>query len=1153
MKLVNKLKLSVILICLFLIFNQIIYGQLGNNIYKDTIRVTDKIIELENFPFVIDSIIIIKTIPDNFSTDKFIFNFERQELEFQDDSLLNKQIEIICKILPIHRESFRKNIPQIRKDTISQKQIITIQKTQSRNITDDIFGSRIERSGTISRGFSVGTNKDFTLNSGLRLQLAGQLSDDVEVVAVLSDQSSPIQPEGNTRTLQEIDKVYIDIKHKYAQATFGDFQFTHRVGTFGLVDKKLQGLKTTAILNEKNSLNLSYATARGKFKSQQFNGIDGVQGPYRLTGENNERDIIVLAGTEKVFINGEEKIRGENYDYTIDYSTGEIFFTPRVVITNASRIKVDFEYSDRKFERNFFGSIINSSLFSDKMILGFSYYREGDNQDLPIDITLSEDDKKILSQSGNDRLKASKSGIKFVGFDSTGRAAGQYRLKDTLINGQTFQFFEFAPGSDSALYNITFSYVGEGKGDYARVSLGRYRYVGQNQGNYSPIILLPMPELKQLGNIYSKLFLTKNFYLEGELSISSFDKNRFSPLDDELNKGKAYSYKIGFDSININFSKLIDGNLSMNYYERKTDSNFSPISRIYEAEYERNWNIYQSFANTSELVREAQVSFASNKFDTKLSLGRMNKGTIFQSDRITTEVKSELISKLKLNYSLSNLNSKSTNYLSKYQKHFLNINYIENNFSPYFKLEFENKLDRDGKDTLLQSSFKFYDLTFGAVSNFIKYFDINSSFKFREDYFPINYALKKESNNYIYQIALKLKNVTNINSSLDLSFRQKKYTNEFKQIGRLNNQSVAIKFLGRGNFLERFIQSDIYYEASSQRSAKLERVFLRVAKGTGQYIYKGDLNNNGIADEFEFEPSKFEGDYILTTYPTDELFPVVDLKASLRIKQEFRNFKYLRFAQKFLNPISTETYLRVEENSQDKNEKNVYLIRLKTFQNPLTTIRGSNLVQQDLNLFEYNPDFNILLRFIERRAFSKYSLTDETRFSQEKLIRLRFKPIKEFANQSEINFTKNNLLSSNYSTRNFLINQTNFSSKIFYYPYQNVEASLKFEFGKGEDKLPQPHTNLYSNTQEFSLIMMYSQRGKIVFSLERTEVILNRDLSYIPFELTRGYFVGKNYIWRVTADYQFANSIQTSLVYDGRVQGKNNPIHTATAEVRAYF
>ncbi|MFN4111235.1 MAG: hypothetical protein ACK4G1_03095, partial [Ignavibacteria bacterium] len=616
---------------------------------------------------------------------------------------------------------------------------------------------------------------------------------------------------------------------------------------------------------------------------------------------------------------------------------------------------------------------------------------------------------------------------------------------------------------------------------------------------------------------------------------------------------KAYTYKIGFDSVDVKVSEYLKGKISLNYLERKTESNFSPLSRIYEVEYERNWNINQSLINTEELIREAGLIFTREKFDTKISLGRMKRGTSFQSDRVMAEINSEVISKLNFNYRISDLKSKISNSSSNYQKHFFILNFNDKVITPYLKFEYEKKLDRGEEDTLFQSSFKFYDLTFGMLSGFIKYLDLNTFFNFRQDYFPVKNWLNRESNSYIYQIALKLKNVKDFNSSVDLSYRQKKYSPIFKQSGFLDNQSLAIKFIGRGVFLERFLQTDLYYEASSQRASKLEKIFLRVAKGTGQYIYKGDLNNNGIADEFEFEPTKFEGDYILTSYPTDELFPVTDLKSSLRVKFDFKNFKRFEFAQKFLKPLSTETYLRVEENSQDKNELNIYLLKLKTFQNPLTTIRGSNLIQQDINLFEYNPDFNILLRLVEKRSFSKYSLSDERRFNQEKLIRLRFKPLKEFANQSELNFTRNNLNSSTYSQRNFLIRQVSFSSKIFYYPYNNVETSFKLEFGKAEDMFPAIPTVLKINSQEFSLIMMYSKQGKIVFNLERTEMIINQNLNYIPFELTRGYFIGRNFIWRLSADYQFANSIQTSLIYDGRMHGKSNAVHSATAEVRAYF
>ncbi len=1138
--------------CLFLSLSGSVYSQV-EKIYIDTLWVKNKIISLENSSYIVDSIISISVLPSNYTLKKFSFNRIQQVIESEDENLINKRIVITYRAFPIKRESFRKNYPQIRIDTLTQRQITQIRKIQSRDLTDEIFGSRIERSGSISRGFSVGSNKDFSLNSGLRLQLAGQLSDDVEVVAVLSDQSSPIQPEGNTLTLQEIDKVYIDLKHKYAQATFGDFQFYQKVGTFGLVDKKLQGLKTQAFLDSKNSAVISYANARGKFKSQQFNGVDGVQGPYRLTGENNERDIIVLAGTEKVFINGEEKTRGENYDYTIDYSTGEIYFTPKVIITNASRIKVDFEYSDRKFERNFFGSGVNSQLFSDRLIFGFTYFRESDNQNLPIDVSLTENDRKILSESGNDRLKASKSGVRFVGYDTTGKPAGTYRLKDTLIYNQLYQFYEFSPGSDSAFYHISFSYIGEGKGDYIRSGLGRYIYVGPGKGSYLPIILLPMPELKQLGNFYSKFFITKNIFVEGELSFSSFDKNRFSSIDDDKNRGKAYTYSLGIDSLNVRIFDLLSGNFSINFLERKREASYSPLSRIYEVEYERNWNLIQSTFQDEELLREAQVYFFRENFNSKISFGRIKKGSNFQTDRVASSIKSDLFNNFGLNYSFSNLRSKSLNFNSAYQKHILNINYTDKNLSPFLNFEFENKLDRGNNDTLLQSSFRFYDLRVGILTNLIKYIDVSSSINFRQDYFPINYQLNREANNYIFQIILKSKDIRDFNSTLDFSFRQKKYSNQFKNLGNLDNQSLAVKFLSRGFFFQRFIQSDIYYEASSQRSARLERIFLRVPKGSGQYIYKGDLNNNGIADEFEFEPTRFEGDFILTTYPTDELFSVTDLKASLRFKLDFRNFYVFESAQKILKPFSTETYLRVEENSQDKNESNIYLIKLKTFQNPQTTIRGSNLIQQDINLFEWNPDFNMLFRFTERKGFSKFSLTDERRFQQEKLIRLRIKPLKEFANQSELIFNRNHLNSSNYSLRNFVIRGVNISSKIFYYPYNNVETSFKFDIGKSKDFFPPNPTEIISNTQELSVTVMYSMRGKISLSIERTELIVNQELNYFPFELTKGYLTGKNYIWRFMADYQFTSNIQTNIIYDGRVQGKNNPIHTATAEIRAYF
>ena len=156
-----------------------------------------------------------------------------------------------------------------------------------------------------------------------------------------------------------------------------------------------------------------------------------MQGPYNLTGLSGEKDIIILAGTEKVFVDGIEMIRGENNDYIIEYSNATITFTPKRLITNASRIAADFEYTDRKYARNFFGSGAQSLFINDKMKVAFQYLQEGDDQDAPIDFALTEEDKQILADAGDDQLKAVKSGVSLAPLDSSGIRRGIYQAVDT--------------------------------------------------------------------------------------------------------------------------------------------------------------------------------------------------------------------------------------------------------------------------------------------------------------------------------------------------------------------------------------------------------------------------------------------------------------------------------------------------------------------------------------------------------------------------------------------------------------------------------------------------------------------------------------------------------------------------------------------------
>ena len=1047
------------------------------------------------------------------------------------------------------RRSLVLNYEDKFKDTVRTLKLVSEPLT-----TESIFGKGIQKSGALVRGFTFGSNRDFQLNSGLRLQLNGKLSEDIEIVAALTDENTPIQPEGNTETLNEFDKVFIELRHKNAVGTFGDYVLNVKDNEFSNINRKLQGLKGDFFFGDTKGT-IAVASSRGKFNTNRFNGQDGNQGPYRLYGINNERAIILIAGTERVFVDGEQMKRGENNDYTIYYSNSEVTFTPKRLITSASRIAVDFEYSDQSFKRNFFGADFSTKWLNDKIKIGIGYFREGDDQNNPIDYSFTNDDLTILKQAGNDRNSAVKSGVALAAPDSTGRFQGIYTRIDTTINSQPFSYYKFLPGNSSSIYNVTFTYVGNSNGDYTKESLGNYRFAGIKQGVYLPIIYLPMPEMKQIGNLSLGAELADGINLAAEFSGSDWNKNLFSNLNKSQDFGYARKFLFSIAQREIKFGNFSIGKVGLSLKDRFVQSRFTSLNRIDDVEFNRYYNLPQQISD-DQILREAELNYspaANLSLNTKY--GYLKEGNAFSSNRIFSEMNFADTKKYKFNYVIDYVDSKNQGALSSWMRQNGSASYLFGSFKPGIDFLYENKEDKiSSKDSLLLTSLKYVE-----TAPFVEYsnssgLDFRIGYSLRDEYFPLNGLMLKQSTSTAQQFQISYKGLREFNTSMNLTFRNKKFSNEFSQRGLTNNQSVLLLSQSRFNFGNGFIVGDLYYQAATEQTARLQKIFIKVTKGTGNYIYLGDLNNNGIPDENEFQLTAYDGDFVLITIPTDKLYPVIDLKTNTRWRIDFsREVKGNSLWSTILKPLSTETFWRVEENSNISDTKQIYLMNLSKFLNDSTTVNGTQTFQNDFNLFQNRNDFSIRIRYTQRKSLNQYSGGVERSYFSERGIRIRFKMIEEVSNQTEITNQNDNMISPPSTNRAREVTRNSFLTDFSYRPVQNIEVGFKIESAKSVDALPTVPTTVDMNSVTLRFNYSFENLGRLRIEGERTELTSSSSSYNIPFEITKGNVIGKNYFWRAFFDYRLTSLIQTSISYDARMQGSSRVIQTMRAEAKAYF
>ncbi|NOX36991.1 MAG: hypothetical protein GXO78_05585 [Calditrichaeota bacterium] len=1048
--------------------------------------------------------------------------------------------------------------------------LVATRKAGTGGLLDDLeyYQTNLKKSGSIVRGIQIGSNQDLTLNSGMNLQLSGYITPRVQIVAALTDESTPIQPEGNTQTLREVDKVFVKIISPIAEGTLGDFNLSVQDARYGNVQRKLQGL-TVASGMLGSRVEFTYGTSRGTFHTNQFLGQEGKQGPYQLTGKNGEREIIVLAGTERVYVDGELQTRGENNDYIIDYSLAQITFTNKRLITSENRIEVDFEYSlaFQRYGKNFIGLSARSRKETDRFRYDVRLFREWDDTRnlLEDSAPLTDEERRILQRAGDDPLKAATSGAEYVGPGN-----GLYVKVDTVFAGQPMTIFKYV-GPGRGDYRVKFSGVGPGKGDYRRVRLGVYAFVGPGRGEYLPIRRIPLAADQRLVDVTLGFRPITALEIQGELAVSQLDRNVFSPLDDQDNLGDAFRLQLNLQQTPIRLGNLSLGQLAVQGFWRKRSQSFLELDRPFQPQYDYKWNFLQPEVSLVENVYETQLQYRPfGPLRLQAELGQNRKGARLFSTRrnLLADVQSGNTTLALTNREI--IQTRDGDLSSLWIRDRIQLSLPWKRFRPGYVFKGEDRSVRN--DTGKQTGFRVQDHQFLLQLQALLGMDWKLRHQRRLDFIynprRSGEALK-QAETRTYEVSATLKESKRWQGRLSLVYREKDYDRFFETLPRdsiliyqpdarfqdttwQDRQSHLANLELRYRSAKNTFTASWDYQISSELQALREKVYIRVGENRGNYRYDESLG--------EYVPDP-QGDYLLLILPSGKYESITRMESAWQITYRPRpkrsSKKNLRW---LLQQISTRTYVRIEEQSRNPNIWDIYLLNLKKFYTPETTLRGSYVINQDIFLFERNPNWGIQLRSRYRdQLFNQFldRQNNESRIVWDRIFQVRRRLFQRKINlittyQNSLNRRKVSAL----PTRDRDVLKQALKFTLNYRPVYAWQLNLDVERGWEQDR--HPANRMKVRYWELRPNVAYSMKGKARASAD-LNVIWVREVDNpfgrpIPFEMGKGKKAGRSWLLNLRLDYYLSSKVTVTVNYTGRRDaGLTRPIHLGKAEIRAFF
>lgn len=999
----------------------------------------------------------------------------------------------------------------------------------------------LNTSGSISRGLTVGNNQNTVVNSNLDLQITGKISEKVNIRASIQDSNIPLQEGGYSQKLDEFDQIFIELFSDNWNIRAGDLFLENRQSQFLNFNKKVQGLSTQFTLGtpeNKTTLFGSAALVRGQYARSAFTGQEGNQGPYKLKGNNGELFVLVISGSERVYVNGVLLERGENNDYTIDYNAGEIIFTSLFPITSEMRINIEYQFSDRNYTR----FLAYSGIMHEKETfkIGGFVYSENDVKNQPLQQNLSEEQVAVLAQAGDNQLLMTAPSAYLDTFSEN-----KILYRKTIIG--TTEVFEFSNNPNDELFNVRFSFVGQNQGNYILANnnaIGKiYEYIAPiasiPQGSFEPTIPLIAPTKIQIATVLGTFNPSEKTKIDFEVAVSNSDRNLYSPIDDTNNKGVAG---------NLNAKKRIyTGKYNLDGFAnfQLVNKDFRAIERLYNIEFNRDWNLNLPLGNQTLLISGLNLNLKKKGF-AKYQLEKLDFSENFSGTRHIVESNLKF-NKTTFSTNFSALNSSSDVTTSSFLRNqsILKHHFYKNWIGGSFRLEDnQEKLKATNEFSTLSQRFLEYGAFVGRGDSTKVYVELGYLNRVNDSI--QNGILTRVNQSDSYYLKSQLVKTKKSNLSAFINYRNLKY----EDASRNNEASLNSRLIYNTTLFNNLFQSSSVYETSSGTIAQQEFTYLEVEPGQGVYTWI-DYNNNSIQElqEFEIAPYPDQAKYVRVFLPNQIFVRTHQNRFSQSLNFNGSIWQNETGYKKLLSFFYNQTSFLVErkiarnDSNFDLNpfSKNEDIIGLNnSFRNSLFYNRGK---QKHSTTYTYlNNQTQTLLNVGSQES---------------KIYSHQFQYLHLVANSwllqfnSNIGTTKSD--SENYESRNFNINNYSINPKVSYIFSKNASWDLFYEYKNQENSI-----NLLESLKQNILGSSFSINSEKGFSLNGEYSLFNNDflgnpLAPVAFQMLQGLQPGRNSVWRLLLQKNITKYLDININYQGRKSETSKAIHNGNVQLRAYF